>query len=162
MEKRRKGEIVPTREEKLRGLPLARHWPLAPRSALILLLPHLYSDSTMNETIPAINRLGAARRGAARRFHERTLDSELSRFPFQFHDISDPLNPVKKIRDREFSWENGKNEKKIDRLSIPQSNFNFISSNFFFPRKTIDIFAWLFSRTSRSSSFDLEKSTMDR
>lgn len=117
----------------------------------------------MNETIPAINRLGAARRGAARRFHERTLDSAPSYPGFHSNStISDPLNPVKKIRDREFSWENGKNERKIDRLSIPQSNFNFISSNFFFPRKTIDIFAWLFLGTSRSSSFDLEKSTMDR
>lgn len=66
----------------------------------------------MNETIPAINRLGAARRGAARRFHERTLDSapELSRSPFQFQDILNPFSRSKK-RDCEFSWEK---EKLID------------------------------------------------
>lgn len=108
----------------------------------------------------------SVRRGVARRdvsTNERsTRRRAIPVSILQFHDISDPLNPVKKIRDREFSWENGKNERKIDRLSIPQSNFNFISSNFFFPRKTIDIFAWLFLGTSRSSSFDLEKSTMDR
>lgn len=40
--------------------------------------------------------------------------------------------------------------------------FQFYLFEFFFPRKTIDIFAWLFLGTSRSSSFDLEKSTMDR
>lgn len=136
MEKRRKGEIVPTREEKLRGLPLARHWPLAPRSALILLLPNLYSDSTMNETIPAINRLGAARRGAARRFHERTLDSAPS-YP-GFHSNS-TIFRILLIRSKKFAIANfhGRTAKTKEKLTDYRFRkaISILSLRIFFPTK---------------------------
>lgn len=90
----------------------------------------------MNETIPAINRLGAARRGAARRFYERMLDSapELSRSSFQFQDILNPFSV-----DRKNAIANFRGERKIDRLSIPRNNFNFTFQIF---ETSIDIVAW--------------------
>lgn len=84
----------------------------------------------MNETIPAINRLGAARRGAAWR-DVSTKERSTRRRAIPLSIPIPRYFALSPKRDREFSWKN----------SAKQFQF-YLLAFFFFSRKTIDIVAW--------------------